>query len=108
MAKHTPGPWVVNDAGEIEAQTAILGQVYGAEDYPCIDQEEIDEVAKECIANARLIALAPEMLGLLKAASSALKSYVYGNVAPDLAKEVSEEVDALISRAEGEATNVRS
>ena len=27
---HTPGPWEINEFGEIEAKGCILGQVYGS------------------------------------------------------------------------------
>ncbi len=64
MTKHTPGPWKVDlETGEIEAQGAVLGTIYGADDYPCCEED----VSEECRANARLIAAAPEMLDALKA-----------------------------------------
>lgn len=56
---HTPGPWTVNeDTGEIEAHCMVLGNVYGAEDFPCCED---DEGLQECKANALLIAAAPDM-----------------------------------------------
>lgn len=61
---HTPGPWTVNeDTGEIEAHCMVLGNVYGAEDFPCCED---DEGLQECKANALLIAAAPDLLEALK------------------------------------------
>jgi hypothetical protein len=53
---NTPGPWTIED-GEIVANGVVLGTVYGADDYPCCD-EDIDE---ECYKNAALIAAAPDL-----------------------------------------------
>lgn len=62
MAEHTPGPWEVDDCGNICGQGAALAQVFGAEDFPCIPEEDYDDVNLECAANARLIAAAPDLL----------------------------------------------
>ncbi len=63
MSKHTPGPWEVDlETGEINAQGAVLGTIYGADDFPCCD-EDIDEEYK---ANARLIAATPDLLAACK------------------------------------------
>ena len=57
--KHTPGPWEVDkETGEITANLSVLGIIYGADDFPCCE-EDIDEEYK---ANARLIAAAPDLL----------------------------------------------
>ena len=60
---HTPGPWKVID-GEIIAESAVLGMVYGADDYPCCP--ETDDITDECKANARLIEKAPTLLADLE------------------------------------------
>ena len=52
-------------------------------------------------ANAQVMAASKDLLKLLKAASYALRSYQYGNAAPDLAEEIANEADAVIARAEG-------
>lgn len=60
MAKHTEGPWVIEN-GELIAVgpsgkgAAVLGEIYGADEYPCTE-EDIDE---ECKANGFLVAAAP-------------------------------------------------
>jgi hypothetical protein len=56
MTSNTSGPWTIEN-GEIVADGVVLGTVYGADDYPCCD-EDIDA---ECYANAALIAAAPEL-----------------------------------------------
>lgn len=71
MSKHTPGPWKVFDYGEYpgidsctEPRRAIV--VYSDDDdEPC---GVCGETKEERIANARLIAAAPDMLEALKAA----------------------------------------
>ena len=61
--KHTPGPWEVDkETGEIIARESVLGIIYGADDFPCCE-EDIDE---ECRANAYLIAAAPDLLEALE------------------------------------------
>lgn len=73
-ATHTPGPWRVDFEDdpysfEIQKDDVALGCVYGPDDFPCIDEENIGSLVAECAANARLIAAAP---GLLSAAQEAL------------------------------------
>jgi hypothetical protein len=53
------------------------------------------------VADARLIAAAPELLRAVHAAFHALKSYQYGNAAPDLAATCADECERAIARAEG-------
>lgn len=67
----TPGPWTI-DQGEIIAGGMVLGTVYGAEDYPC----EEEDVRVECVANARLIAAAPDLLEACAAALAILHSHI--------------------------------
>lgn len=71
-AKHTPGPWVLQDDGSIASADAgmICNPAY-AEDFPCLDDEERGPFDDECQANARLIVAAPE---LLEAAENGLAS----------------------------------
>ena len=65
MSKHTEGPWEVDlETGEIVAQeSAVLGTIYGADDFPCLDEDEINEKEwlEECRANANLISAAPDL-----------------------------------------------
>lgn len=67
MSKHTPGPWVEAD-GEIVHDAMTLARVYGADDFPCLDEDEdVQAVAAECKANALLMAAAPELHAALQA-----------------------------------------
>jgi hypothetical protein len=62
-AKHTPGPWQLDDESEVHKEGAVIASVKMPDDFPCLD-EDTDEAAllAECEANARLIAAAPELL----------------------------------------------
>jgi hypothetical protein len=72
-AKHTPGPWEAG-AGEndgrdfitIEHDGCPLCQVRGTNDMSCIEEDEEPEIAAEMVANARLIAAAPDLLESLQ------------------------------------------
>lgn len=95
--KHTPGPWEVDlETGEISAGGAILGIVYGAVDYPCCEED----VDKECKANARLIAAAPKLLKVCKAA---LEKCSF----PVRAALVKEQLQIVIKEAEEQADEKR-
>lgn len=95
MSKHTPGPWVVGNTdpllfGKQRGQgTEPIGFVYGPS-FP-----ERSDLGKEAIANARLIAAAPELLEALK---NLLESHLAGNV---IGADVREAQEA-IAKATGE------
>jgi hypothetical protein len=93
---HTPGPWR-NEMGEI---------------YATIDELEVliadasgdsDLSFDEAEANAELIADATELLRLLQVAYRALRSYQNGNAAPELARDVADAIQPLLTR-HGSAT----
>lgn len=75
--KHTPGPWKISDLnvdvdGEedilIEHEGFPLCAVRGTNDMSCIDDDdEIERINNEVIANANLIATAPDLLEALEA-----------------------------------------
>jgi hypothetical protein len=73
MSKHTPGPWVVD-----EANTNLVARlVNGVYEYVCA-VEPSSFSTRECSddqeeSDARLIAAAPELLEALKAIELALK-----------------------------------
>ena len=58
-AKHTPGPWNVSEAGSIEFADGYIGEAY--------DFNGTTKTDLPMMANARLMAAAPEMLELLEA-----------------------------------------
>jgi hypothetical protein len=66
MSKHTPGPWVVGNQDPLNFGvprgwgTEPIGFVYGPS-FP-----EHSEVGQRALANARLIAAAPELLEALR------------------------------------------
>ena len=57
--KHTPGPWNVSEAGSIEFADGYIGEAY--------DFNGTTKTDLPMMANARLMAAAPEMLKLLEA-----------------------------------------
>ena len=59
MSNHTPGPWNVSEAGSIEFADGYLGEAY---DFNATTKTDLP-----MMANARLMAAAPEMLELLEA-----------------------------------------
>lgn len=74
-AKHTPGPWIIselNDAidGEenilIEHEGFPLAEVRGSNDMSCIDEDDLSTINTEVIANAKLIAAAPDLLKVVQ------------------------------------------
>ena len=84
MSKHTPGPWSVGEVSHKKQRVDIdslhadqtvghqtwrgLARAYGCEDMPA-------EGTAAMLANARLIAAAPELLEALKEAHNALELF---------------------------------
>lgn len=70
MSKHTPGPWVVGNQDPLNfgprrgQGTEPIGFVYGPS-FP-----ERSEVGQRALANARLIAAAPQMYEYIASAAS--------------------------------------
>lgn len=58
---YTPGPWAVNDDGEIFGSSMHIGHIASADDFPCVDDAEFATVNKMSAANGRLIAACPRM-----------------------------------------------
>ena len=95
MSKHTPGPWVVGNQDPLNfgvqrgCGTEPIGFVYGPS-FP-----EHSEVGQRALANARLIAAAPELLEALQ--------YML-NVCPAIdaqGEEAHYQARAAIAKAEG-------
>lgn len=110
MSAHTPGPWEVAtiDGGaapnEIIANVGgvpvNIAQVFDARDYYASDFDNFSEVyyevtPDEALANASLIAAAPEMLSALIAAEEALR-HLGGTLHADRCRDA-------IAKAEGGA-----
>ena len=62
MSKHTPGPWHINDHAHDEEVVYIEADRYGVASI-FTDTDKVDSTE---LANARLIAAAPELLEALK------------------------------------------
>ena len=61
--QHTPGPWTVSPNGSIEYKGGFIGEAYDMN--VGYDSQEPQDLPM--MANARLMAAAPEMLELLEA-----------------------------------------
>ncbi len=102
MTQHTPGPWddqyPQHSPGEIHIYGAdgnIVGSVWGIE-----NDAQKDTVS---VANARLIAAAPELLEALKGLCNTLREYSKNRETPQLHGPVcvaSEQARAAIAKAE--------
>lgn len=72
QSKHTPGPWIILDEENLETQTDGKSEtIVGQDAEGMFTEYSICEVPREAprdeaIANTRLIAAAPEMLGALE------------------------------------------
>ena len=98
--KHTPGPWYIDEAGICSADE-MVAQVCYADDYFGVAEEDIPAAAHaRLLANAHLIAAAPEMYEALKQ----LLAFGRREWALDLEAEMEGVIsvaDAAIARAEG-------
>ncbi len=106
-APHTPGPWAVNWAGVSHGGKMVYDEVYvyaPASSSIAIAADIADPLTNEpSEANARLIAAAPDLLGLLKKARDFAESvhdgeYGYSDCTRD---ELIQTIDAAIARATG-------
>ena len=84
-SKHTPGPWQVKEGYEKDSGLRLHLVVFGT------------SIVAECYginsnANARLIAVAPELLEMLQ------KAVKFGGLFPDLV----EEAQTIIAKATGD------
>lgn len=93
MSKHTPGPWSVDDASNVRAGEAMIAQTY---------RNNIGMSVREELANARLIAAAPELLEVLEDAVKRCKECLEWVVDDDLCAECVVAA-AVIRKARGEA-----
>lgn len=95
--KHTLGPWeliVEPYCVRVENANNIVSEIY----LPDGDDENDDIQRRLSIADARLIAAAPELLALLEEARRTLE--MWKDVAP--AVSLCADIDRLIAKARGE------
>jgi hypothetical protein len=101
MTKHTPGPWQVKTA--INGDRGILSPGVGllAECFTAI--RSFDEKTDEVIANARLIAAAPELLQALENLVAKYDAMQDGNISAQLTNGDFFAARAAIAKAKGQA-----
>jgi len=100
MSNHTPGPWKSDDGFFVSAGlrgiASIGGTTYG---------QGIDKIRKENIANAHLIAAAPDLLEAAKSATQDLKGLynsMDGRWGSLDVKAIFEALQTAIAKARGE------
>ena len=95
MSKYTPGPWLLNE------DDAIVYVVAGDEE-PAICTTQNARIAslsfEKAVANARLIAAAPELLSVLKKTYSLIDSVAFISTEGDTI-ELMKEIRAVINKA---------
>jgi hypothetical protein len=92
MSKHTPGPWEFLQFAHRDGALAVLSH----EHAPGGIALTVGGLGLEELANARLIAAAPELLAVLKEAELDCRGY-------DALHGWLEKATELIAKAEGEA-----
>lgn len=86
-AKHTPGPWHMDERGDIVSEFGLIARLYG--------WAKPDD---ETLPNARLIAQAP---ALLEALRMMLDAFNVKEIDPLVAFATIEKARSAIARAEG-------
>ena len=75
----TPGPWVVRDEDEIASGDVMVTRPYGVDVPPGFYIAFVQGIGKEeKLANARLIAAAPELLAACQTALRRYKQFLRG------------------------------
>lgn len=100
-SKHTPGPWKIHKRSWPMTITGNIHQITNDDRMPAAfipawdnPNEGEEDGTEEALANARLVAAAPEMFDLLKRISQSYPGYI-----PDFV----EGIVKLIAKAEGRA-----
>lgn len=89
--KHYPSPWTFMEEPDGKGETIIehkgcaIATVRGTDDMSCIDEEDEPNIAKECIANAKLIAAAPDLLDFAK---HIVNVFPFGSTISDMAVDL--------------------
>lgn len=96
MSKHTPGPWFINNYNAQIDADAFGNKPVCQLLWPTAIRSE-----NETLANARLIAAAPELLEVLKECRKMYGGFAGSAHYPDEARLI-DKIDAVIKKAEGE------
>ena len=73
--RHTPGPWNVDDLGDESFCETNHKYGIGSPNSPCYRLAKIEGLGETALANARLIAAAPDLLAACKAAKGVLDQW---------------------------------
>lgn len=98
-AGHTPGPWNYDQTGDGKRICVGIGLVDGPNGYDVAEVYSDDCDSDEALANARLIAAAPELLAI----AEILLDRGYVSKFIDEERDDHEQLVAAISKARGEA-----
>lgn len=103
MSKHTPGPWAIS-GGRLDIRANANGARFIARAY-CPETHELAPMDAECVANARLIAVSPEMLKALLEVAWLCdgRADIDANGNPNLAMKIQQAIEPVIAEATGEA-----
>jgi len=99
--QHTPGPWMTDD------ETVNHGPIIIQRNFPSIEVAAIYGNGRdERAANARLIAVAPELLAILKRARAIIAGsdieHVWMNHPVEPSIGLGDMIDSVIAKAEGQ------
>ena len=109
--KHTPGPWTyyltVSDNGPVpQVQTVPVGPLGGTYATMICTLSQTGKKSRTQLANARLIAAAPELLHALKAIAPIVHAFTQDELSVTTIREAHEilsRMQSAISKAEGNA-----
>lgn len=102
-AKHTPGPWkstVLRDGARIESDRASVAWVGPDDTRECADGRIVEVMTKRAVANAHLIAAAPDLLEALNTAQLIIHA-PHSALESDCVDSVCVEIRGAIAKAEG-------
>lgn len=98
--KHTPGPWQIEGRYDIELGSLYLSTMHP---MPIFELQPLVGNRDEHMANALLIAAAPDLLAEAKRAAEVMERHIYPkpDVGPDHPYSVLQALLAVIAKAEG-------
>lgn len=99
-AQHTPGPWDYDQTGDDKRICVGIGLVEGPNGYDVAEVYSDDCDHDEALANARLIAAAPDLLDAVRELEAILAEGLF-NIEPDRISRAREAGRAAISKATG-------